>query len=397
LVVNYYEGGKAMATVRLEHVTKRYGGVTAVDDVTLEVRSGEFFVLVGPSGCGKSTLLRLVAGLEEVTSGTIYITGEIVNHLPPRERDVAMVFESPNYALYPHLTTFDNMAFALRWRRGQGETGQAEGKAGGRAAREEKIRKRVEGVADRLGLGGLLNRRREELSTGHRQSAAFGKAMVRQPKVFLMDDPLSQVDSVIRASSHRELRELHRQMEATIIYVTHDQAEAMALGQRLAVMNEGVVQQVGTPQGLYDRPANLFVAGFIGSPPMNLFAARIEGSGDTMLIEERGFRLPVPAHLAERLADREGREIVLGLRPEHIRDARFTRDADRSATVSARIESREYLGSDVNLYLVAEGGTEEFVARVDSRTQARPGDQIEVVFDAACVHAFDPASGRSVL
>ena len=386
-----------MATVRLEHVTKRYGEVTAVDDVTLEVRSGEFFVLVGPSGCGKSTLLRLIAGLEEVTSGTIYIGGERVNHLPPRERDVAMVFESPNYALYPHLTTFDNMAFALRWRKGQGEIGQAGGKAKGRAAREENIRKRVEGVAGRLGLGGLLKRRREELSAGHRQSAAFGKAMVRKPKVFLMDDPLSQVDSAIRASGHRELRELHRQMEATIIYVTHDQAEAMALGQRLAVMNEGVVQQVGTPQGLYNRPANLFVAGFIGSPPMNLFAARIEGSGDTMLIKGRGFRVPVPAHLAERLSGREGSDIVVGLRPEHIHDARFARDADPSATVSARVEASEYLGSDINLHLVAEEGIEEFVARVDSRTQARPGDRIDVVFEAAMVHAFDPVSGRSVL
>jgi multiple sugar transport system ATP-binding protein len=385
--------------------------VAAVSDLSLEVRDGEFFVLLGPSGCGKSTVLRLIAGLEAVTSGSIYIGARLVNDLPPRDRDVAMVFESPGHALYPHLTAYENMAFGLHLRKdlplgreeqaGPGaEQGSVQGGQAGQAgqtAREGAIRSRVEQVAGRLGLGDYLKRKRHELSAGHRQSVALGRAMVREPQVFLMDDPLSQLDARLRASSRAELRELHRRLGATVVYVTHNQAEAMALGNRVGVMDNGALQQLGTPQALYERPANVFVAGFVGSPPMNIFPGALESDEERLFFKgpAPGLRVPVPEHYARRLADWTGERVVMGLRPEDIHDARFLPDADPATIVRAEVQLREYLGSDIDLHLTSVG--QEFVARVDNRTEARPGDSVDVAFDTTNMHVFDPANGRTLL
>ncbi|MFL5733782.1 MAG: ABC transporter ATP-binding protein [Chloroflexia bacterium] len=392
-----------MARVFLQNVTKKYGDVTAVNEFTLEIRDKDFFVLVGPSGCGKSTVLRLIAGLEAPTSGNIYIGDTLVNRLPSRERDIAMVFESPSYALYPHLTAYDNMATSLRFRKDlplvQGEqsapTPDQQNRKAGQAAREGEIRRRVERVADRLHLQGYLGRKRSELSAGHNQSVALGRAMVREPRVFLMDDPLSQLDGTARASSRIELRDLHRRSGATVIYVTHNQVEAMALGNRVGVMDNGVLQQSGTPQALFDRPANIFVAGFIGSPPMNMFRVTAESDAEGLFFSGPGFRLPVPEHYATRLGDCDGRPLVMGLRAEDIHDARLSRDADPRTVVEAEVRLREYLGSEVDLHLVVGG--QEFVARVSERTDARPGQRLNVAFDTSKIHVFDRDTQRSLL
>jgi multiple sugar transport system ATP-binding protein len=389
-----------MANVRLEHVTKHYGNTLVLNDLTLDVRDGEFFVLLGPSGCGKSTVLRLIAGLEAPTSGDIYIDHEIVNHLPPRERDVAMVFESPTYALYPHLSAYDNMAFSLRLRHPSPPQSSAPSQESPRerqAERESAIRSRVEQVAGRLGLSALLNRKRSQLSAGHSQSVAFGRAIVREPKVFLMDDPLSQLDASLRAASHAELRDLHRRLNATIIYVTHDQSEAMSLGNRIAVLNEGALEQVGTPQFLYDHPATLFVAGFIGSPPMNLLPVTIQPADNAtgLALATPTLTLPLPDQHAERLSSHIDRQVVLGLRPEHIHDARFFPATGPLAALPAHVEVREYLGSEVYLHLNLGGHT--LVARMDTRTTARPGDTLPVVLDTNYLHAFHPTTQRTLL
>jgi multiple sugar transport system ATP-binding protein len=396
-----------MARVLLENVTKKYGDVVAVSELSLEIRDREFFVLLGPSGCGKSTVLRLIAGLETVSTGNIYIGSRLVNDLPPRDRDIAMVFESPSYALYPHLTAYENMAFGLNIRKDlplpQESTDMSAAGPGpeqahvqsGKNAREGEIRKRVERVAGRLHLQDYLKRKRNELSAGHSQSVALGRAMVREPKVFLMDDPLSQLDGALRASSRIELRELHRRSNATIIYVTHNQVDAMALGNRVGVMDNGVLQQVATPQALYERPANLFVAGFIGSPAMNMFNVAVESDAEELFFSGRGFRVPVPEYYARRLLDWAGRQVVMGLRPEDIHDARFLPDADPATVIRAEAQLREYLGSEIDLHLVVSG--QEFVARVDDRTETRPGQGLNVVFDTAKMHVFDPATQRTLL
>ncbi|HZT17316.1 MAG TPA: sn-glycerol-3-phosphate ABC transporter ATP-binding protein UgpC [Gaiellaceae bacterium] len=370
-----------MAEIRLEGVSKRFGDVAAVDDVSLHVADGEFLVLVGPSGCGKSTLLRLIAGLEEATEGLIAIGDRDVTDLPPRSRDVAMVFQS--YALYPHMTVRQNLGYGLKARR----------------TPKPEIGERVAEVAELLGLDELLERRPAQLSGGQRQRVAMGRAIVRRPQAFLLDEPLSNLDAKLRVGMRASLAQLHRRLAATTVYVTHDQTEAMTLGQRVAVMRDGRILQAASPQELYARPRNLFIASFIGSPAMNLVEATVDGSG----VSFGQFRVPLPA---ERRPP-EGR-VVLGIRPESFEDAAF---APALPSLRVEVEVLEDLGSDAHVFFqvdaapmtaeVLEAADESllaadralFTARVDARTAARVGAPLELAVDPARFHFFDPATG----
>jgi multiple sugar transport system ATP-binding protein len=379
-----------MAEILINRVTKEFsGGVVAVDDVDLRVEDGEFMVLVGPSGCGKSTLLRLIAGLEEVTAGEIRIGDRDVTDLAPRHRDIAMVFQS--YALYPHMTVRQNLGYGLRVRR----------------TSKTEIRKRVEEVARLLRLDDLLDRRPAALSGGQRQRVAMGRAIVREPKAFLMDEPLSNLDAKLRVSMRAELSSLHARLGATTVYVTHDQVEAMTLGQRVAVMRDGRIQQVDTPQTLYRRPRNLFVAAFIGSPAMNLVEARVTRDA----VEFAGYRLP----LAADNRPVAGESIVVGIRPEAFADAAF---ADPGLPqIEAVVDVVEELGSDTHvLFRIDEPRVETedvrvtlegedtllaedralFDARVDRRTDAMPGAIIRLAVDPRGFHFFDPSTGENL-
>jgi len=360
-----------MATVTYDHVVKRFGEVTAVSDLSLQVRDGEFLVLVGPSGCGKTTALRMLAGLEEQTAGDIFIGERLVNDVAPKDRDIAMVFQ--NYALYPHMSVYDNIAFGLKLR----GTPKAE------------IERRVKEVAEILGLHNLLHRKPKELSGGQRQRVAVGRAIAREPAVFLMDEPLSNLDAKLRIQTRAELGKIHQRVGKTTIYVTHDQVEAMTMGDRIAVMKDGILQQVGPPQELHDRPVNVFVAGFIGSPSMNFFPAKVSGlageaTGDT------GFaRVPL-GHRADRLL---GKDVVIGVRPEDIHDLSRHPENGR-LPVDARVEVVEYLGNELQLYLTTDGKT--FVARVATDTQTQPGASLRVGFDLRKVHVFDKATEEAI-
>jgi multiple sugar transport system ATP-binding protein len=380
-----------MAAIQLEHLTKEFaGGVVAVDDVNLKIADGEFMVLVGPSGCGKSTLLRMIAGLEEITDGTITIGGRDVTDLPPPERDLAMVFQ--NYALYPHMSVRENLAFGLSVRR----TPKAE------------IRRRVDEVATLLGLERLLDRKPAHLSGGQRQRVAMGRAIIREPVAFLMDEPLSNLDAKLRVGMRASLAQLHARLAITSIYVTHDQTEAMTLGQRVAVMRDGRIVQVDVPQRLYQSPSDLFVAAFIGSPSMNLVNARVDG--DTLVFGQ--FRLPLaPA----RRPPPGVRDVVLGIRPEAFDDAAFTHR--RLPTMNVAVEVLEELGADTHIVFrvaaarVAVESRDQttddttilaehdslFTARVDPATRANVGDALELVVDPASFHFFDVETGRSLL
>jgi multiple sugar transport system ATP-binding protein len=375
-----------VAEIVLDNVSKVFsGGVVAVDDVVLKIASGEFLVLVGPSGCGKSTLLRMIAGLEEVTAGSISIGGREVTDLPPRARDVAMVFQS--YALYPHMTVRQNLGYGLKVRK----------------TPKREIAERVANAAKLLGLDQLLDRRPGALSGGQRQRVAMGRAIVREPKAFLMDEPLSNLDAKLRVSMRAQLSALHARLNATTIYVTHDQIEAMTLGQRVAVMREGRIQQVDTPQELYARPANLFVAAFIGSPAMNLVEADVE-SGE---LRFGGYAIPLPAAGAPQAG-----RVIVGVRPEAFEDAAF---ADPSLPrLDARVEVAEELGADTNVIFMVDAprvdvsevreaaGDEDtlvavegsfFTARVDPGTSARPGKPLQLAVDPSRFHYFDPETG----
>src|SRR5690554_686499 len=295
-----------MASVTLERVTKRFGNVIAVDEASLEIRDKEFLVLVGPSGCGKSTTLRMVAGLEDVTEGNIYIGDRLVNDVPPKDRDIAMVFQ--NYALYPHMDVYNNMAFGLKLRKFP----------------KSEIDRRVKEAARMLGIENLLDRKPKQLSGGQRQRVAVGRAIVREPKVFLMDEPLSNLDAKLRVQMRAELSKLHRRLEATVIYVTHDQTEAMTMGDRIVVMKDGFIQQVGAPLEVYEKPVNVFVAGFIGSPAMNFMEGVLRRDGETYFIDAKTFKLPIPAEKAasiKNLGKYVDKQVVLGIRPEDIEDA----------------------------------------------------------------------------
>jgi multiple sugar transport system ATP-binding protein len=379
-----------MAGVTFEHVSKKYAGneIYSVNDLNLDIRDKEFLVLVGPSGCGKSTALRMIAGLEEISSGVLRIGERIVNNVPPKDRDIAMVFQS--YALYPHMSVFDNMAFGLRMRKTM-PAGAAPG-----ASREAAIKARVEEVAETIGLSQFLNRKPRQLSGGQRQRVALGRAIVRNPHVFLMDEPLSNLDAKLRVQTRATISKLHRQLQTTMIYVTHDQVEAMTMGDRIAVMRDGILQQLDTPQNLYDHPTNMFVAGFIGSPSMNFFPSTLESEGGEVYIASEGMRLRVPQQYRQALASQAGKQIIFGLRPEDVADVRMEQNVDQQSVVPVTVDVVEPMGSEIYLYLLTKGN-QQFVARVDPMTKVEPGQEMQVVFDMSKMHAFDPTTQQTLM
>jgi multiple sugar transport system ATP-binding protein len=367
-----------MASVTYEHVSKRFGNVVAVSDLSIEIPDKEFLVFVGPSGCGKTTSLRVLAGLEELTEGNIYIGDRLVNDVAPKDRDIAMVFQS--YALYPHMSVYDNMAFGLRLRK----TPKAE------------IDRRVKQAAGDLGIGDLLDRKPKQLSGGQRQRVAVGRAIVRDPAVFLMDEPLSNLDAKLRVEARAMLSRLHQRLETTFIYVTHDQTEAMTMGSRIAVLRDGVLQQIDTPQVLYDTPANIFVAGFIGSPSMNFFDATLVGSADEMHVQSDTFKLAIPPDKAKVYAESgyAGREVVFGIRPSDIYDPDFEAPNIYSQTLTAKVDVTELMGNEIFLYLLI--GEKEFKARVDPRSKARVGHELSFIFDMDRMQIFDRQTEMAV-
>jgi len=358
-----------MAAVRLESVSKRFGKNVVVEAITMEIPDREFLVLVGPSGCGKTTTLRMIAGLETVSDGKIYIGERVVNDVEPRDRNIAMVFQ--NYALYPHMNVYDNMAFSLQLR----------------GMPRAEVDKRVKTAAEVLGIGHLLERKPKEMSGGQRQRAALGRAMVRDPDVFLMDEPLSNLDAKLRVQMRVELVQLHRRVNTTTVYVTHDQIEAMTMGDRIVVMNEGAVQQIATPKELYDRPVNRFVAGFIGSPPMNFVSASLVREGDRVYAQRDDLKTLIPAALAVKLPTASRGEIVLGMRPEDVRVA----NATTPQSASGRVDLVEQLGSE-QIGVIAVG-SQNLLMRTSADTPLAAGDGIALSFNDAKLHAFDPDSG----
>ena len=384
-----------MARIVFDHVVKRYenSDTLAVNDLNLEINDAEFLVLVGPSGCGKTTALRMLAGLEEISGGSIFIGDRRVNDLPPRDRDIAMVFQ--NYALYPHMSVYDNMAFALKLRR----------------VAKPEIDRRVREAAELLSITPYLTRRPKALSGGQRQRVALGRAIVREPAAYLMDEPLSNLDAKLRVQTRAEIQKLHRRLNVTTIYVTHDQVEALTMGDRIVVMKDGLLQQFDSPQNLYDHPLNMFVAGFIGSPSMNFMPARLEGDGDGLYVAESGFKLRVPREHESRLASRKGQQIIFGIRPEDIEVQEFAEDFYKEATVQSRIEVLEPLGSEIQLHAttststsgsktiaIEEGAPSDvFVARVDPRVRAAAGDLVPLSFNMKQMHAFDPQTQEAIV
>jgi len=369
-----------MASVSFKHVYKRYAGdVTAVKDLNIEVADKEFLVFVGPSGCGKTTSLRMLAGLEEISEGEICIDDRVVNNIAPKDRDIAMVFQS--YALYPHMTVYDNMAFGLRLRK----------------TPKNVIDERVREVAKSLNIESYLDRKPRQLSGGQRQRVAVGRAIVREPKVFLMDEPLSNLDAKLRVEARAFISKLHQRLGTTFIYVTHDQVEAMTMGTRIAVMSMGELQQIDTPQALYDRPANIFVAGFIGSPSMNFFdASLVEADGRLMVETAAGFRVPVPPQRYEIFRKAVGSKVIFGIRPEDIHDPAFLPANIKSlANLEADVDVVEQMGNEKIVYLTFQGKT--LVSRMDPRTQASVGQHIPIVFDMDNMQIFDAKSEKSLL
>jgi multiple sugar transport system ATP-binding protein len=391
-----------MATVVLDKVNKLYeNGFHAVRDLSLDIADGEFLVLVGPSGCGKSTALRMVAGLEDISTGTLSIGGRVVNTLSPRERDIAMVFQS--YALYPHMSVADNISYGLRIR----------------GMDKQEIARRVKKAAEMLELGPLLNRRPKQLSGGQRQRVAMGRAIVREPQVFLMDEPLSNLDAKLRVQMRSEISQVQQELNVTTLYVTHDQVEAMTMGDRVALMKGGVLQQLGEPQYLYDNPDNIFVAGFIGSPPMNMALGRLTASSGGLAVQLGQAQLPLPeSHSA--LAKYAGREVAVGVRAEDMEDARLVRGDGDQPRLRATVAMVEALGSAVMVHFGIEAAKVEtedtkalekdahaaeavvradgvpFVASFAPRSRVRVGDTIEVVVDTERIHFFDPATGQAI-
>jgi len=358
-----------MANVTYENVYKRFDEVVAVNNLNLEVADKEFLVLVGPSGCGKSTALRLLAGLEEISEGILKIGDRVVNDIAPKDRDIAMVFQS--YALYPHMSVYDNMAFGLKLR----------------DYPKDQIDERVKNAAEILGITPLLDRKPRQLSGGQRQRVALGRAIVRDPQVFLLDEPLSNLDAKLRVQTRAEITKLHKRLETTFIYVTHDQVEAMTMANRIAVMNHGVLMQVDTPQNLYDKPNNLFVAGFIGSPAMNLFNAEITQDGEDLLIKTASFTVKVPEDRRAPLKGHVGKPVVFGLRPEDIHDPHFAPPRIIAQNVEATIDLTELMGNEIFLFL--KSGDDEYVARVDPRTSFKMNDQVTMAFNMENMHVFD--------
>lgn len=410
-----------MAEVTLEDVTKVYGeDVVAVEEMSLDIPDGEFVVFVGPSGCGKSTALRMIAGLEDISGGKVFIGDNVVNDLPPRERDIAMVFQ--NYALYPHMNVRENMAFALKLKK----------------VEKDEMNRRVEEAASVLGIEHFLDRKPKALSGGQRQRVALGRAIVREPKAFLMDEPLSNLDAKLRVNMRTEISKLHNRIGVTTIYVTHDQTEAMTMADRIVVLKDGKVQQVDSPQQMYDHPKNVFVAGFIGSPAMNFIRARLEKQNDGMVVTFGKTRLPITREMIGKAKEEgqdpekyAGGEVILGIRPEHIEDAKFDENGDTgNGTGSGRGENTveiepqviESMGSEKYLYFEVgedqaahlesmesmtdvgdeEGGSPEgsgdmMVARVAAESEARMGEKMLLTMDASKVRLFDPESEQAIL
>ncbi|MBN2123649.1 MAG: sn-glycerol-3-phosphate ABC transporter ATP-binding protein UgpC [Deltaproteobacteria bacterium] len=359
-----------MATVSFHHVTKKFGSFEAVKDFDLHIEDKEFVVLVGPSGCGKSTTLRMLAGLEKITEGTIEIDGRVVNNVHPKERDIAMVFQ--NYALYPHMTVYKNMAFGLKLRRFS----------------KAEIDRRVREAAEILEISDLLNRKPRELSGGQRQRVAVGRAIVRKPAVFLFDEPLSNLDAKLRVQMRGEILKLHHRLQTTIIYVTHDQIEAMTMGSEIVIMDQGRIMQVGKPIDVYDSPRNRFVAGFIGSPAMNFLEVELVNREGTLWVDGGPFRLPVPESKHKAFAPYEGKRCFFGIRPENLYDAEFVKEYDPGHVLRARVELIEPVGSAVILQLVV--GDTTMVAQVDSHTRAALGKEIDLVADMEGMCLFSP-------
>ncbi|HYZ11218.1 MAG TPA: sn-glycerol-3-phosphate ABC transporter ATP-binding protein UgpC [Actinomycetota bacterium] len=400
-----------MAEIVLDDVSKIYGdGTKAISDLDLQIKDGEFMVLVGPSGCGKTTALRMVAGLEGISEGTIRIGERVVNTVPPKERDIAMVFQ--NYALYPHMTVYDNMGFGLKLRK----------------VSKEEIDRRVREAAAILGLEEFLDKKPGALSGGQRQRVAMGRAIVREPKAFLMDEPLSNLDAKLRVKMRSEISRIQDEIGVTTLYVTHDQVEAMTMGDRVAVIRKGVLQQADTPQFLYDHPRNLFVAGFIGSPAMNMVDAELSRSNGSARVEFGGLRLEIPDQVLSERPDLQryvGKPVILGIRPEDMEDTTLASDAPAERRIRATVSLREDLGAEVLVHFAvsappvltddtreladdigqeilqtteasAASGTSIFLARLSPSTKAREGDPIELVVDINRLHFFDPQTGQGI-
>ncbi len=358
-----------MASVTFEHVFKRYADQVVVNDLNIQVADKEFLVFVGPSGCGKSTSLRMLAGLEEISDGRVYIGDRVVNNVAPKDRDVAMVFQS--YALYPHMTVYDNMAFGLRLRK----------------TPKQIIDQRVHEAAKQLGIEHLLSRRPRQLSGGQRQRVAVGRAIVREPSVFLMDEPLSNLDAKLRVEARSFISKLHQRLETTFIYVTHDQVEAMTMGSRICVLSAGKLMQIDTPYNLYHNPSNVFVAGFIGSPSMNFFDAMLKPNGEALVLDTGVFQLTIPPTKATPYKNHVGQEVILGVRPEDIHDLEFVPPGITPSRLEANVEVVEQMGNEMIVYLEENG--KSFIARTDPRTNARVGARLPIAISLDNIHVFD--------
>ena len=368
-----------MANVSLQHIYKIYdGGVVAVTDFNLEIADKEFIILVGPSGCGKSTTLRMIAGLEDISKGELYIGDVLANDVAPKDRDIAMVFQ--NYALYPHMTVYDNMAFGLKLRK----------------TPQDEMKRRVEEAARILGIDHLLDRKPKALSGGQRQRVALGRAIVRDPKVFLLDEPLSNLDAKLRAQMRTEISKLHKRLGTTFIYVTHDQTEAMTMGTRIVIMKDGFIQQVDTPQHLYDLPCNEFVAGFIGSPQMNFADGRIVQYGEDYYLQFGNYqlRLPESKNLDYQLEDYVDTDVTFGIRPEHIYDDPDYIAMHPEGVLEASVEVTELMGAEIYLYVSVDGIP--FTARVAPTSQAQPGDVVQIAIDVEKIHLFDKETEQTI-
>ncbi len=365
-----------MASVTYDHVSKRFGDVLAVNNLSLHIEDKEFLVLVGPSGCGKSTALRCLAGLEEISDGRILIGDQVVNDVAPKDRDIAMVFQS--YALYPHMSVFDNMAFGLKLRK----------------TPKDEIKARVDEAAKILGIEHLLERKPRQLSGGQRQRVAVGRAIVRKPKVFLFDEPLSNLDAKLRVETRASISRLHQQLGTTFIYVTHDQMEAMTMASRIAVLKDGLLQQIDSPKHLYDYPDNIFVAGFIGSPSMNFFNAHLRADDGKLYVDTGSFSVRVPDSRKEAFRTYVNKPVVFGIRPEDIHDPTFAPPGIEAQDVDGQIDVTELMGNEVIVYI--KNGESSFVARVDPRTGFRMGEKTKVAFNMGNIHLFDKETEKAI-
>ncbi len=367
-----------MAEVILENVVKKFGEHTIVKNINLEVKDKEFAILVGPSGCGKTTTLRMIAGLEEITSGKIYIDGKVINNVLPKDRDIAMVFQ--NYALYPHMKVYDNMAFGLKIR----------------GYSKFEIEQRVREASQILSIEHLLDRYPKELSGGQRQRVAVGRAIVRKPKVFLFDEPLSNLDAKLRVQMRAELKKIHEKLQTTIIYVTHDQVEGMTMGDKICVMKDGIIQQIDSPMKLYDTPKNKFVAGFIGSPPMNFVNVMVEKDNNDILVDEGTFKLKLPESFKPRLEKYVGKKVILGIRPENMYDKLFySGTVKEGSVITLTVDLIEPMGSEIYLHL--SSGKNNFVLRADPHNTAKPNQIIEIVVNLDKLHLFDIDTEETII